>query len=388
MEETTLITHDWKFHIDEVFSYSILNYIYPNSKLLRTRDEVKINNWKKDKNTIIFDLWKEYNLENKTFDHHFEDETLLNSKLANWTVLAYRKILSKKIINCRNIFNEELYLQLNNYYKDWQISTILKNNNLTISIEEYLRDYIFDDIKIIKNILWLKIIDNIVKTSFQNYLQYRKYSSLWLIWKHYWKIFIKKIIEQYSSKFDKNKKNNLLNIYNINIIFENIDIKVIKKIDGIDNWYISWSPIWISWLIDVYNNEDVYWIEQNLKFKEASKVLEDYLWNLIKKEIIKLKDVDQIKEEYILWNKYQIFSKYLSWMDFFITNQENDITDYIIYFTWEKYRIKAINIWHNKSKILLPKKWLTEKPKGCEFIHTDLFISEFDTLKNAINAIR
>lgn len=60
-----LITHNGTFQCDEVTSYSILSKLYPNHKLIRTRDEEIIKT-----GDIVFDIGYEYNHENKRYDHH------------------------------------------------------------------------------------------------------------------------------------------------------------------------------------------------------------------------------------------------------------------------------------------------------------------------------
>lgn len=60
-----LVTHDGKFHYDEVLASSILLFIYPNAELIRTRDLVEIS-----KGDIVYDVGSEFNPSTKRFDHH------------------------------------------------------------------------------------------------------------------------------------------------------------------------------------------------------------------------------------------------------------------------------------------------------------------------------
>jgi uncharacterized UPF0160 family protein len=63
-----LVTHNGKFHADDVFSYTILKNIFPDSKLIRTRDEHILQN--KKNNYIFFDVGLDYDPEKGAFDHH------------------------------------------------------------------------------------------------------------------------------------------------------------------------------------------------------------------------------------------------------------------------------------------------------------------------------
>ncbi len=63
-----IITHNGQFHADEVLAFTILNYVFENCKLERTRDQKII-----DEGDIIIDVGKIYDSENNKFDHHQED---------------------------------------------------------------------------------------------------------------------------------------------------------------------------------------------------------------------------------------------------------------------------------------------------------------------------
>ena len=70
-----IITHNGRFHTDEVFASSILRILYPDIEILRTRDEKIIGDHINDKETIIIDVGKKYLPEKLMFDHHQEDFT-------------------------------------------------------------------------------------------------------------------------------------------------------------------------------------------------------------------------------------------------------------------------------------------------------------------------
>lgn len=62
---TTITTHDGQFHADEVTSCAILNALYPNNNIIRTRKADLIT-----KSDIVVDVGFEYNHKAKRYDHH------------------------------------------------------------------------------------------------------------------------------------------------------------------------------------------------------------------------------------------------------------------------------------------------------------------------------
>lgn len=69
---TTLITHSGRFHTDEVFGTALLLQIYNIPEITRTRDEKILREAKKNINTIVIDVGREYNPEMNNYDHHQE----------------------------------------------------------------------------------------------------------------------------------------------------------------------------------------------------------------------------------------------------------------------------------------------------------------------------
>lgn len=61
----SIITHNGKFHTDDVFACAILKYIFDDINIIRTRDESIIN----DSDSYIIDVGGEYDGVKK-FDHH------------------------------------------------------------------------------------------------------------------------------------------------------------------------------------------------------------------------------------------------------------------------------------------------------------------------------
>ena len=61
----TITTHDNKFHADDVFSVAILKLVYPDLKIIRTRNPEKLK-----KADARIDVGAKYNHETKDYDHH------------------------------------------------------------------------------------------------------------------------------------------------------------------------------------------------------------------------------------------------------------------------------------------------------------------------------
>jgi uncharacterized UPF0160 family protein len=64
-------THDGRFHADEIFALAVLNLIFPDLELVRSRDENVIK-----KADIIVDVGHAYDPEKLIFDHHQRSFTL------------------------------------------------------------------------------------------------------------------------------------------------------------------------------------------------------------------------------------------------------------------------------------------------------------------------
>jgi len=65
MKRLIIATHDEMFHADEIFAICILKKIYPNIKIVRSRDPKIL-----EKADIRIDVGAKYNFNTKDFDHH------------------------------------------------------------------------------------------------------------------------------------------------------------------------------------------------------------------------------------------------------------------------------------------------------------------------------
>ena len=96
----TIITHNGCFHFDEVTAYTILNKLYPNNNLVRTRDQTII-----DTGDIVIDVGQVYNHETGRYDHHqssfketFDQESQITLSSAGLIYKHYGKDLIKQFL--------------------------------------------------------------------------------------------------------------------------------------------------------------------------------------------------------------------------------------------------------------------------------------------------
>lgn len=380
-----IITHNWRFHLDEVFWYTLLTFLFKDPDLIRTRNINSLNAEKDNKSSILLDVWLDYNLELNNYDHHMFDERLIQTKF--WTSLSKEKIRKevKKNIKSFLLYNWIL-LEKNENNKfiqtfrkedseDKEITNIeyYKTNDLTKDIQKYLYSIHTNNSFIDIQDKFETLINNphfFIQT-FYSIFEYRKYSSLWLVWKHFWKEILRtlKIEEQY-----------------LKSLYKEIDEDLIRKVDNIDNWINSdWS---LGDVIENFNSLDANNDSiQKDKFIEASNFLKVYFWNYLEKKIQVIKDEANILSEYKAWETIQIFSQYYRWMNKVLLNIENDNSEYIIFPKNDKFVIKTIKTGWFNSKKLLPREWIDDTPKWCTFVHTGLFIAEFTDINSIKEAL-
>lgn len=65
-----IVTHNGKFHTDEVFASAMINFIYPEIEIVRTRDEEIIKEAKMDIDSIVIDVGRLYDVDKNAYDHH------------------------------------------------------------------------------------------------------------------------------------------------------------------------------------------------------------------------------------------------------------------------------------------------------------------------------
>lgn len=388
-----IITHNGKFHLDEVFAYSLLTFLYSNIHLIRTRNLTFLETEVKNTESILIDVGWSYTPEFNNFDHHMIDDNLVTTKkTSSLNISLIRQEIRKNIKNY--LTKNGIYLSKIDSNKFIQkFRSLEKNEKQNINIEQYKINFLQKDI--VKYLTYIKNtyniidplnkIDNLISfptfyyKEFYNLFDFRKYSSLGLIWKHYGKDILKVILSE-----DMSKESDIKEDFNsfIDKLWKVIDSDIIRKIDNFDNGIGRDSGGFLENIIENFNSLDSdNHREQFTSFIEASKFLKEYFIRYVKKKIQELKDLHLIKIEYKFGEEIQYFSKYFRGVDSYILSIPKDKTKFIVFKkSNKKYILKTLQTSDFQSRELLPADWLNNKPEGCTFIHPALFISEFNSL--------
>lgn len=104
-DEYVIVTHNGKFHVDEVCAYAMLNYLNPTNQLIRTRDMETIQ-----KGTIVIDVGLIYDHEKYRYDHHqstfketFEPQSDIKLSASGLIYKHYGQQLIQKYCEQKNI---------------------------------------------------------------------------------------------------------------------------------------------------------------------------------------------------------------------------------------------------------------------------------------------
>lgn len=101
MKKTKILTHDQKFHADEVFAIAILKKIYSNVEIVRSRQIDKVGEV-----DFIIDMGGEYNFEKKIFDHHQNDFDLKrNNDIPYSSCGLIQKDYGRQLVNSDDAFS-------------------------------------------------------------------------------------------------------------------------------------------------------------------------------------------------------------------------------------------------------------------------------------------
>lgn len=73
-----IVTHSRQFHVDEIMAVMLLKtyYFEKSPKIIRTRDEALLKQYKSDSNVFVIDVGFVHNEDNLNFDHHQKDFSL------------------------------------------------------------------------------------------------------------------------------------------------------------------------------------------------------------------------------------------------------------------------------------------------------------------------
>lgn len=94
-----IVTHNGKFHADEVMSIAILKQIYSNFKVVRTRDIKKIKNA-----DMRIDVGGKYNFKTNDFDHHQINSPIRKNKIPYSSCGLIWKHFGKKIVESKEVW--------------------------------------------------------------------------------------------------------------------------------------------------------------------------------------------------------------------------------------------------------------------------------------------
>lgn len=104
VNKTIFVTHDGRFHCDEVLACALFRHLYPSGEIRRTRD---LNQLETDKEEKVFyvDVGGKYDVDANMFDHHQDDDSSITFDDSTKIPLAASGLFYKEYgISCiRNI---------------------------------------------------------------------------------------------------------------------------------------------------------------------------------------------------------------------------------------------------------------------------------------------
>jgi len=192
-----IVTHNGKFHLDEVMAVAILFMYVHNNKdweIVRTRDPKIIDDAKKDSATWLLDLGLTYEMWDKNLDHH-QNENLPSTQVL---VTDYLMRLAEKQGNVEVI--EELTFPIRsiaNRFSDWDTG---KNNivprymeainklpepfssmveNLAVIVAKFNRDISDAVVQHVQFIEAVKFVMQVLENEVYEYRMEKKADKIW-----------------------------------------------------------------------------------------------------------------------------------------------------------------------------------------------------------------
>lgn len=125
-KEIKVVTHNRKFHLDEVFANALLLvFLKTDARLVtyRTRDLAEIENFQNDENVFVIDVGLQYDEKKLNFDHHqknfnerWEDGTLMSSCGLVWKYLKDNNHLTQHMDKeMVTVFEESFIKKIDNH---------------------------------------------------------------------------------------------------------------------------------------------------------------------------------------------------------------------------------------------------------------------------------
>lgn len=174
--------------------------------------------------------------------------------------------------------------------------------------------------------------------------------------------------------------------FNKNYIIPLEDADNGKAMNPLSTFISSMNPTWDDpFITDDSTDEDTY---RYYCFKDAVHILIRLIGrekaneeSLLKAKIEVEKSLKNMKDNIV------ILDKYYPWKHVLVPTDAK----FIIYPSQRRgYNLQVVPKQADdfSAKEPLPKKWLEEKPKGCTFVHLGLFLSSFDSIEEAVDAIQ
>jgi len=118
-----VVTHDGIFHGDEVFAVALLQLLFSDINVLRTRDPKLLNNVIDDPMVFVLDVGNDHNPSLRNFDHHQPDALHGLSTISLLFFDLFPEYQEDKILN-------RVYRHLIRGINEWDQGNINRNNKM------------------------------------------------------------------------------------------------------------------------------------------------------------------------------------------------------------------------------------------------------------------
>lgn len=129
-----IITHDGRFHVDEILACVMLQKLFPNSNIIRTRNKNAIYNYCKQRRVFaVVDIFEKYDPHRGYFDHHQADFNLqINGVKCSSAGLVFKHYINDllRAYNINTQYENRLIIQI---YLNYIRMVDAKDNGIDIS---------------------------------------------------------------------------------------------------------------------------------------------------------------------------------------------------------------------------------------------------------------
>lgn len=204
------------------------------------------------------------------------------------------------------------------------------------------------------------------------------YSSSGLVWKEYGKEILREYYHIPENYIDE--------------VWKQIDTRIVVPIDRHDNGDDCFSSISICFKMMNHpkpNDHDVQRTNFEICIAMFSVILDNQVDNIFTKLVYR-----NILEPKLKANDkcYVALDSIGPWKEIVCDYNDNNPDDKCLYIIYPSnrggYNIQVVPMvpYEMASWVDLPSEWISNPPKGCRFVHNNLFLAAFDTLENAIAA--